>query len=86
LKTQSVEFSADRKVSIENSKRSILSKILSFELELMSTFVYFNRILWFILTTEILLTLQKPNTVATLLSFHAVISNLKTQLHAVITR
>jgi hypothetical protein len=56
----------------------------------MSTFVYFNRILWFILTIKDtrdawILTLQKQNTVATLLSFH-VISNLKTQLHAVITR
>jgi hypothetical protein len=32
-----------------------------------------------------ILTLQKPNTVATLLSFNDVFSNLKTQLHAVIT-
>ncbi len=76
LKTQTVEFSADRKVSIENSKRSILTRILlvlSSELALMSTFVYFNRILWFNLT------LQETKYCRNTCEFS---SHLKTQLHA----
>ncbi len=48
LKMQNVAFWARRKIPFEYSKRSFFS----FELELMSIFVYFNGILWFNITLQ----------------------------------
>ncbi len=87
LKTQNLEFSADRKIPIENSKLSVLRRVLRFELAWMSilctSLEYYSSFYCF---TKYFVEVSTKITVSTLLSFQAVISNLKTQLHEENTR
>jgi hypothetical protein len=84
---QNIAFSTIRNIPIENSKLSVLSKVLRFELALMSilctSLEYYSSFYCF---TKYFVDVSNKITVATLLSFQAVISNLKTQLHEENTR